>query len=91
MNAAWIVNNIPDIDEPHCQPLLERVALRNLEELIEKDPISSDAIPLLKELVEKPSGPETRSKQRFKKELVFRVQTEVNDLSFSWLEPLSVE
>lgn len=75
-----ITTHVTDIEEPHCRPLLERVALRNLEEMVVTNQIDSDAIPLLKALTGQDLGAVTIGssvKQRFNKELVLRVQTEV--------------
>ena len=87
MTAEVITAHVPDIEEPHCRPLLERIALRNLEEMVVTDQIGPDAIPCLKALTGQDLVPVTIGssvKQRFNKELVLRVQTEVNNLSCSW-------
>lgn len=84
MNAEVITTHVTDIEEPHCRPLLERVALRNLEEMVVTNQIDSDAIPLLKALTGQDLGPLTNAssvKQWVNRKLVLRVQTEVNTLS----------
>lgn len=83
-----ITTHVTDIEEPYCRPLLERVALRNLQEMVLTDQIDSGAIPLLKALIIQDFVPLTKGssvKQRFNKELVLRVQTEVNNFACSWL------
>jgi len=88
VNAEVITSHISDIEEPRYQPLLEKVALRNLEEMVVTNQIDSDAIPLLKAIIGQnlPTGTtDSFVKQRFNKELILSVQTEVNDISFSLL------
>lgn len=75
-----ITTHVKDTEEAHCWPFLERVALRNLEELVVSNQIDSDVIPLLKALIGQDISSVTKGssvKQRFNKELVLRVQTEV--------------
>lgn len=88
VDAEVITTHVTDIEEPYCRPLLERVALRNLQEMVLTDQIDSGAIPLLKALIIQDFVPLTKGssvKQRFNKELVLRVQTEVNNFACSWL------
>lgn len=91
MKTEVITSHVADIEEPHCRPLLERVALRNLEEMVVTNQIDSGAIPLLKALLGQDLGLGTSTgssiKQRFNKELLLRVQTEVNDPSLSLCVP----
>lgn len=91
VNAEVISNHVTDIEEPHCRSLLERVALRNLEEMVVTNQIDYDAIPLLKALTGQDLGPSSSSKQPFSKELILRVQTEVHDLSFMWVVSMFVQ
>lgn len=76
-----ITKHVTDIEEPHCRPLMEQVALRNLEEMVVANQIDADAIPLLKALTGQGLGPGTAIgssvKERSNKELVLRIQTEV--------------
>lgn len=87
LHAEVITTHVTDIEEPHCRSLLETVALRNLEEMVLTSQIDSDAIPLLKALTGLDLGPEIINsfvKQRFSKDLVLRVQTEVNNIFCFW-------
>jgi len=74
---------------------MERVALRNLEDMVVTNQIDADAIPLLKALTGQGLGPGTAIgssvKERSNKELVLRIQTEVNyALIFSSLACVSM-
>lgn len=80
---AEVISRVSDIEEPHCQSLLERVALRYLEESVVSNQIDAEAIPLLKALIGLEGGGRalkvTSVKDRFNKELILRVQTEVKN------------
>jgi len=75
-----VISRVSDIEEPHCQSLLERVALRYLEESVVSNQIDAEAIPLLKALIGLEGGGRALKvssvKDRFNKELILRVQTE---------------
>jgi hypothetical protein len=78
---ADVVAHVPDIEEAQCHSLLERVAIRYLEELVMTNQLDARAIPLLKLLIGQGSrdpstGVAATMENRFSRELLLQVQTE---------------
>ncbi|KAH9556164.1 hypothetical protein CY35_07G011600 [Sphagnum magellanicum] len=76
-----IIAHVPDIEEAQCHSLLERVAIRYLEELVMTNQLDARAIPLLKLLIGQGSrdpstGVAATMENRFSRELLLQVQTE---------------
>ncbi|KAH8955812.1 hypothetical protein BDL97_07G005800 [Sphagnum fallax] len=76
-----IIAHVPDIEEAQCHSLLERVAIRYLEELVMTNQLDARAIPLLNLLIGQGSrdpstGVAATMENRFSRELLLQVQTE---------------
>ncbi len=88
---ADIIAHVPDIEEAQCHSLLERVAIRYLEELVMTNQLDARAIPLLKLLIGQGSrdpstGVAATMENRISRELLLQVQTEVNVFELFSLE-----
>ncbi|KAH9569035.1 hypothetical protein CY35_03G111300 [Sphagnum magellanicum] len=74
-----LILHVPDIEDPLCQPMLERVAVRYLEEAVVSNQVNGAVIPLIQTLTGCPRSQIPRAssvKERFNRELVLRVKTE---------------
>ncbi|KAH8968164.1 hypothetical protein BDL97_03G115800 [Sphagnum fallax] len=84
-----LILHVPDLEDPLCQPLLERVAVRYLEEAVVSNQINGAVIPLIQTLTGCPRSQIPRAssvKERFNRELVLRVKTEARNQSKETLE-----
>ena len=79
MNPAEIMSHAPDVKEAQSPKLLEKVAVRFLEELIVTAPLDIAAVPLVEILTKQDVTQEASSEEIYQTDLGLRVRIEVRN------------
>lgn len=77
MNPAEIIRHAPDVKEAQSHQLLEKVAVRFLEEMIVTTPLDMAAVPLVGILTKQDNIQEASSEEVYQTNLDLRVRIEV--------------